>query len=161
MWLLLVFIAVPLIEIGLFIQVGGWIGLWPTLGIVLLTACAGAMLVRQQGSRALAELRQSFGALSDPAMPLAEGAAILFAGALLLTPGFFTDTLGLLLLTPPFRRWLLRRLAARVTVARFEMGGGPPRNPAPGDVIDGEFHEVARDPQPIPAPGRKPPNPKH
>ncbi len=66
MWLLLAFIAIPLIEIGLFIKVGGIIGLWPTLGIVLLTAIAGSWLVRKQGSRALAELRGSLNELRDP-----------------------------------------------------------------------------------------------
>ena len=76
MWLLLLFIAVPLIEIGLFIQVGGWLGLWPTLGIVLLTAIAGTALVRSQGAQAMAQLRSSFDDLRDPTEPLAHGAMI-------------------------------------------------------------------------------------
>ncbi len=66
MWLFLAFLLVPLIEIALFIQVGGWIGLWPTLAIVVLTAMAGTMLVRSQGAQALAQLRRSFETLHDP-----------------------------------------------------------------------------------------------
>ena len=94
MWLFLAFLTVPLIEIALFIQVGGAIGLWPTLAIVVLTAVLGTSLVRSQGRLALGQMRNSFQTLSDPAEPLAHGAMILFAGALLLTPGFFTDALA-------------------------------------------------------------------
>ena len=141
MWLLLVFLAVPLIEIALFIQVGGLIGLWPTLGIVVLTAIAGTALVRSQGMSELNRLRSSFSDLRDPTEPLAHGAMILFAGALLLTPGFFTDALGLALLAPPVRRAVLRYVRARVTVETFSYGA-PPR-PADPDIIDGEWEEVA------------------
>lgn len=152
MWLLLAFIAIPLIEIGLFIKVGGIIGLWPTLGIVLLTAIAGSWLVRKQGSRALAELRGSLNELRDPTEPIAHGALILLAGALLLTPGFFTDSMGILLLIPAVRSAVLRHLASRVRVERFSVGGMPPRRePWRPDVIDGEFHEVGPD-----APPRRP-----
>ena len=91
MWLFALFLAVPLIEIALFIQVGGWIGLWPTLLIVIVTAVVGTALVRSRGAHAIEELRQSFRDLRDPSEPLAKGAMVLFAGALLLTPGFFTD----------------------------------------------------------------------
>ncbi|MEO1285405.1 MAG: FxsA family protein, partial [Pseudomonadota bacterium] len=82
MWLFLTFLAVPLIEIALFIQVGGFIGLWPTLGIVVLTAVLGTWLVRSQGAMALGQLRGSFSRLDDPTEPLAHGAMILVAGAL-------------------------------------------------------------------------------
>ena len=103
MYIFLAFLMVPLIEIGLFIQVGGAIGLWPTLAIVVLTAVLGTALVRSQGRLALGQMRNSFQNLSDPAEPLAHGAMILFAGALLLTPGFFTDAIGFALLMPPVR----------------------------------------------------------
>jgi UPF0716 protein FxsA len=143
MWLLLAFIAVPMIEIGLFIQVGGWIGLWPTLGLVLLSAIVGTWLVRMQGALALAQLRGSLNELRDPTEPIAHGALILLAGALLLTPGFFTDALGILLLIPAVRSAIMRHLAARMQVERFTVGGAPPRpHPHRPDVIDGEFHEI-------------------
>ncbi|MDA1154730.1 MAG: FxsA family protein, partial [Proteobacteria bacterium] len=82
MWLLFAFIAVPMIEIALFIQVGGLIGVWWTLLIVLATALAGSYLVRHQGLRELGNLQRSFSDLRDPTEPLANGAMILFAGAL-------------------------------------------------------------------------------
>jgi UPF0716 protein FxsA len=156
MWLFVAFLLVPLIEIGLFIQIGGWIGLWPTLGIVVLTAILGTFLVRSQGLMAMNNLRGSFSKLEDPSEPLAHGAMILLAGALLLTPGFFTDGVGFALLAPPIRSALISYLKKRITVQRFEMGPQPgpfnePRNPArqPRDtVIDGDFHDVTETKKP-------------
>ncbi|WP_020039463.1 FxsA family protein [Salipiger mucosus] len=167
MWLFLAFLAVPLIEIALFIQVGGLIGLWPTLGVVVLTAILGTWLVRSQGLKAMGDLQSAFSRLEDPSAPLAHGAMILLSGALLLTPGFFTDAVGFALLSPQVRTGLIRYLSKRVTVSRFEMGQGPhpqagpqgPRGPQgpgprpgprrdPGDVIEGEFTEVPSEKRP-------------
>ncbi|EEX13356.1 FxsA cytoplasmic membrane protein [Citreicella sp. SE45] len=161
MWLFLAFLMVPLIEIGLFIQIGGLIGLWPTLAIVILTAILGTALVRSQGIKALGDVQGSFSRLEDPTTPLAHGAMILLAGALLLTPGFFTDAMGFALLAPPVRLAVMRYVSKRVTVSRFEMGGrtapGPaprhdmrhdPRPAAPGEVIEGEFTEVPQGKKP-------------
>lgn len=140
MLLFLAFIAVPLIEIALFIQVGGAIGLWPTLAIVVLTAILGTWLLRMQGAVAMTNLRRSFSDLDDPSEPLAHGAMILFAGALLLTPGFFTDALGFALLMPPVRRAVYLQIRKRVRMQRFDMGGRPP--PARDDVVEAEYHEI-------------------
>ena len=173
MWLFLAFLLVPLIEIGLFIQVGGLIGLFPTLAIVVITAVIGTWLVRSQGLRAMGDLQGSFSRLEDPTTPLAHGAMILLAGALLLTPGFFTDAVGFALLTPAFRKMVLTYISRRVSVTRFEMGGRPgpqpgprpgpqhgpqagprpdarhnPKHPPQGDVIDGEFTELGQDKKP-------------
>lgn len=148
MWLFLAFLLVPLIEIALFIQVGGLIGLWPTLAIVVATAVLGAWLVRNQGIAALAQLRGSFANLDDPSEPLAHGAMILAAGALLLTPGFFTDAVGFALLTPGVRRGVLSYLRQRIHVESLHYGsttGRYSRKPsrhASRDTIDGEFQEV-------------------
>lgn len=148
MLLLVLFIVVPLIEIALFIEVGGAIGLGWTLAIVVATAVLGSFLVRQQGALALQDLRRSFEALGDPTEPLAHGAMILFSGALLLTPGFFTDTLGFALLLPPVRRWVFRKLRERVRVQSFTMGReaeweAGPRSRGNDDVIEGEFEDVS------------------
>lgn len=154
MWLFFAFLAVPLIEIALFIQVGGAIGLWATLGIVVLTAILGTFLVRTQGALAMENLRRSFGTLSDPSEPLAHGAMILFSGALLLTPGFFTDAVGFALLIPAVRSAVFTYLKSRVKVQHFEMGGvhsGPRASSHGADVIDGEFEEVPRDPNAPPS----------
>ncbi|EIE52616.1 FxsA family protein [Salipiger aestuarii] len=156
MWLFLAFLMVPLIEIGLFIQIGGLIGLWPTLAIVVITAVIGTSLVRSQGLRALGELQGSFSRLEDPTTPLAHGAMILLAGALLLTPGFFTDACGFALLVPGVRLAVMRQVASRVSVTRFEMGARQsrphptpgPRRPGQGDVIDGDYTEVPPKKQP-------------
>lgn len=149
MWLFFLFIGVPIIEIALFIQIGGWLGLWPTLAIVVLTAIAGTMMVRTQGAQALANLQRSFNDLNDPTEPLAHGAMILFSGALLLTPGFFTDALGFALLMPPVRQAVYDYIRKRVKVQRFEMGQGPghdPRGPHPRDtVIDADYEDVTRE----------------
>ena len=146
MWLFMALVMVPIVEIALFIQVGGVIGLWPTLAIVLATAFAGSWLIRTQGVGALMALRGSISTLNDPTRPLFDGAAIIFAGALLLTPGFLTDTMGLLLLVPPVRSLIFEYLRKRVTV----VGLGPGARPAPtarGDVIEGEFREVGEAPR--------------
>ncbi|MDD9725267.1 FxsA family protein [Roseovarius sp. SK2] len=149
MWLFVAFLLVPLVEIALFIQVGGFIGLWPTLGIVVLTAIIGTWLVRTQGAMAIGQLRSSFQKLDDPTEPLAHGAMILIAGALLLTPGFFTDAVGFSLLAPPIRKSLFQFLRKRIKVRRFEMGPEGPRDmkrkPGPrqrDDVIEGQYEEV-------------------
>jgi UPF0716 protein FxsA len=155
MWLLLAFIAVPMIEIALFIQVGGLIGIWWTLLIVLATALAGSYLVRLQGLRELGNLQRSFSDMKDPTEPLANGAMILFAGALLLTPGFFTDVVGLSLLVPAIRRAAFHWIKARVRFARFETREHPAEPRPPADtVIDGEFEEVPPEKRPTHPPSK-------
>ncbi len=147
MYLFLAFLLVPIIEIALFIQVGGLIGLWPTLAIVVLTAVLGTVLVRTQGRTALANLQRSFADLDDPTEPLAHGAMILLSGVLLLTPGFFTDAVGFALLVPGIRVAVFRYLKAKATITHFQMGTGAQFGSRPNpfdqdDVIDGEFTEV-------------------
>ncbi|TCT11905.1 UPF0716 protein FxsA [Tepidamorphus gemmatus] len=105
--LLSLFIALPLCEIALFILVGGQIGVLATIAIVVLTAIAGATLVRRQGLATLQRARADFDAGRIPAGPMAEGLAILFAGVLLLTPGFLTDAIGFALLIPALRARLV------------------------------------------------------
>lgn len=147
MWLFLAFLLVPLIEIALFIQIGGLIGLWATLAIVVATAVAGTALVKSQGAMVLSRLRDSFQTLRDPTEPLAHGALILFSGALLLTPGFFTDTVGFLLLVPAVRAWVLREVGKRVTLTQMQMGGRAAYRDEPaGDVVDAQY--TVEDPTP-------------
>jgi UPF0716 protein FxsA len=150
MWLLIAFIAVPLVEIALFIQIGGFIGLWPTLFIVLATAVAGTYLVRSQGRQALQQLQSSFGELRDPTEPLVHGAMILFSGALLLTPGFFTDFIGFSLLIPAVRTAVFKAIRARIKIKGFGTPGRGQQNPRDpqhpqsgrSDIIDGEYIEL-------------------
>ena len=120
MILFILFLAIPLIEIALFITVGGAIGLWPTLAIVIVTPILGTYLVRQQGVAVLREVQSSFSTLNDPTEPLAHGAMILLSGALLLTPGFFTDAFGFALLIPAFRSVVFRAAKARIKVSSVQ-----------------------------------------
>ena len=146
MWLFLLFLAVPLIEIALFIQVGGIIGLWPTLGIVILTAIVGTYLVRSQGLMALGQIRGSFERLDNPTEPLAHGAMILFSGALLLTPGFFTDAVGFSLLVPQVRSAAFKYLRSRIKVQSVSFGSANPPQPE-DDIIDATYEEVPPKPR--------------
>jgi len=141
MRLLIIFIAVPLIEIGLFIQVGDKIGLWPTLLIILITAITGTWLVRSQGAQTLVNLQGSFQNMKDPTEPLAHGALILFAGALLLTPGFFTDSVGFLLLFPPFRMFVMQSIRSKLKTSNINFK--TPRENSDEDVIEGQFKQVS------------------
>ena len=141
MRLLLAFIAVPLIEIGLFIQVGGAIGLWPTLLVVLLTAVAGTWLVRSQGLQTIQNLQGSFQNMRNPTEPLVHGAMILLAGALLLTPGFFTDAIGFILLFPPFRLFIMQNIKTKLKTGNINFA---PRQPSSDDgIVEGTFRKVS------------------
>lgn len=143
MWLFVLFIMIPLIEIGLFIQVGGFLGLWPTLGIVILTALVGTTLVRSQGLSAIADIQQNISSFKDPTESLAHGAMILAAGLLLLTPGFFTDAFGISLLLPPVRKVFYNWARSRIHVQHMTGASRPtPDHPAQGDTIDAEYVEI-------------------
>jgi UPF0716 protein FxsA len=129
--LFLLFVGIPAAEIALFIVVGGEIGVWSTIALVILTAIAGSAL----------PIEEAF-----------DGICLVAAGALLLTPGFLTDGIGLALLIPPLRamirRPILRRLLRGVAASS---GGAPPPPPTGnGPIIDGDFQEV--DPSPGPSP---------
>lgn len=145
MWLFILFVTIPIIEIALFIQVGGWLGLWPTLGIVILTAILGTYLVRAQGLQAMTNIKSNLEGLQDPTESLAHGAMILASGLLLLTPGFFTDAVGFALLAPPVRLALFKWGRSKVKVKSFVNTGPEPHRPAREDVIDGEFTDLDDD----------------
>lgn len=146
MWLFLLLVAVPIIEIGLFIQVGGFLGLWPTLAIVVLTAAVGTTMMRAQGVSTLQRLQSSLETGKNPADPIANGAFILIAGLLLLTPGFFTDSIGLALLFPPFRHAIVKAAASRIKASSTTYSAGFSSQAQYGSasdaVLDGEFEVV-------------------
>ncbi|HHL45799.1 MAG TPA: hypothetical protein ENJ24_04440 [Gammaproteobacteria bacterium] len=125
--LFLLFLFIPLLEIYLLIKAGSVIGALPTVALVVFTAVLGAFLLRLQGLSTMNRIRANMAQGKIPAMEIMEGAALLVAGGLLLTPGFFTDAIGFLLLIPPLRRYLLLKIINRVTinsVSRHE-GRGP------------------------------------
>ncbi|MGX1098059.1 FxsA family protein [Amorphus sp. MBR-141] len=128
-------LAIPVLEISVFILVGSEIGVLPTIGLVFLTAVIGSMLLRHQGLSILGRVRTEMDAGRVPGAELGHGAMILVAGILLLTPGFVTDTLGFLLFVPPVRDrlWNLIRGRIAVTVARPTAAGGTRSR---GPVVD-------------------------
>lgn len=134
--LLLIFIVVPLVEIGLFIQIGGVIGALPTIGLIILTAVIGVALIRLQGVTTLTRIRDKLNRDEIPATDMVEGLLLLVAAVLLLTPGFFTDAAGFLLLVPALRRPLAVRLLYHL--ASRHRRGGPGRATViiNGEVVD-------------------------
>ena len=148
LWILLAFIGVPLIEIALFIKLGGFIGLWPTIAIVIATAMAGTALIRRQGINTLQRAQQEMDAQRLPVRELFDGVCLLFAGALLLTPGFLTDTIGFTLLVPQLRRLLgnyIWRALQNSKGVRFEMAGERPFSGPEGPIVDADAVEIKGD----------------
>ena len=146
MWILIAILSLPIIEIALFILVGGWIGLWPTLALVVLAGMAGVMLLRAQGQNAVASLRQGVVQDSDPSEKIVRGAMSVLAGMLLIVPGFLTDIVALILLVPQVQTAAFASLRRRARMQGMVMGIVPngPQRPANNDrVIDAEFEEVS------------------
>lgn len=151
--LVLVFIGIPLLEIAVFIEVGGMIGVWPTIGLTVATALAGSLMLRHQGLATLMRARAQMDRGELPARELFEGVCLVLAGALLLVPGFVTDAIGLMLFFPPFRR-LLRLLIARHVAAKAARGEARifvdgvevgRRGRKEGGIIEGEYEDVTDD----------------
>jgi len=142
--ILLVLIGTPVLEIAVFIEVGDRFGLWPTLAGIVATAVFGMAVIRAQGLAVVARAQENLRAERFPALEIFDGLCLLLAGAMLITPGFVTDTFGFLLLIVPLRR-LAGRLAWRYAEARgFTVAGTTgPRPGWNGDgVIDGEFEDI-------------------
>jgi UPF0716 protein FxsA len=119
--LILLFIAVPIAELFVIIQVGEAIGVWWTIGLLIADSILGSWLMRHQGRSAWRRFNEAVQAGRVPAREVLDGALVIFGGALLLTPGFITDILGGILLIPPTRALvravLVRRLAHRMVVS--------------------------------------------
>lgn len=141
LFLVALFIVIPLVEIAVIIQVGDWLGIVNTIGLLILVSVAGAWLVKRQGLGVLRRIGEQRQAGQVPAAAVFDGALILVAGALLLFPGFVTDVFGLLLLLPPVRAgvraFLRRRYTRRLQVVRsvrtatWSQSGRPPDPPYP------------------------------
>jgi len=139
LFLFFLFLFTPLIEIAVFIEVGDRLGLWPTLGVVVLTAILGAGLFRVQGLSTLRQAQANLNANVFPAREVFDGLCLLVAGTLLITPGFVTDSLGFLLFFPPFRHGL-RRFAERHMA--FEAWPGEKGPDGDDETIEGVYWEV-------------------
>jgi UPF0716 protein FxsA len=139
----LIFFLTPIVEMYLLIEVGGIIGAWPTIGLVMLTAMIGITLLRRQGFATLTRGMQRLEGGELPAREMAEGILLAVAGALLLTPGFVTDVVGFALLTPPIRAGIGDRMLNQVRVVSMSEAGfrGPPDagDRPRGQTIEGDF----------------------
>ena len=130
-----IFLVVPIVEIYLLIQVGQVIGAGWTIFLVVLTAVIGVALLKRQGLSTLNRAQRKLEANELPAGEILEGMGLLVAGALLLTPGFFTDAVGFLLLFPPTRILLVRAVASRIVMSASVKVQTPEQRR--DDVIDG------------------------
>lgn len=162
--ILLAFIMVPIAEIAVFIKAGDLIGLWPTIAAVVLTAIIGTAMLRQQGLATLVRLRATMDRGELPVRELFDGACLLLAGALLLTPGFLTDAVGFLLLVPPVRAlagaalWHRMQRSGNFSVhvggmqadGREDMHGNRRPPPGGGPVVDADYEVVDKDPDELP-----------
>jgi len=142
---LALFIAVPLAEVFLFAEVGGAIGAWPTVGLVVLTAVVGLAMVRMQGMAVLARAQANMEREEPPVVEVLEGLGLLLAGVFLFIPGFFTDAVGFALLIPPLRialiRWLWGAAKTRGGFRVYPGRDGP-------TVVDAEYEDVTPDASP-------------
>ena len=131
MWYILAILAVPLIEIGLFVQIGGAIGLWLTLAWVIASAALGIIVLKGVSMIGPVSLSLDMRELNDPNSLLAHRVMLVLAGGFLLIPGFLTDTIGLLLLVPPIRLAAIKLLGRKFRAANNVS--------VHGTVIEGEW----------------------
>jgi len=123
--LALLFIVVPIAELYVIVQIGQWIGLLPTIALLLIDSLLGALLLRHQGRSAWRRFNEALAAGRPPARETLDGALIILGGALLLTPGFLSDVLGVVLLLPPTRAAIRALLSRRLVLRVAGTVGGP------------------------------------
>lgn len=138
---LILLIAIPAIEIALFVDIGRQIGAWPTVGLTFATAAGGLALVRFQGLSVLERARLSLEAGDVPVLEVLDGACLVLAGVLLITPGFLTDALGAALLVPG-----VRHVIGIVFFSRVWLASRKTPQPGGGGTIDGEFEDLTDGP---------------
>jgi UPF0716 protein FxsA len=143
-FLFILFLLVPLVEIYFLIKVGDVIGAGWTIFAIVATAVIGAGLLRVQGASTLLRAQLSLSKGSLPAMEMMEGFALALSGVLLLTPGFFTDTFGFLLLIPPVRRWLINRKLQDATFVQGDFTSSSHSDPT---IIEGEVVDTNDEPR--------------
>jgi UPF0716 protein FxsA len=138
---LLLFVGIPLLELYWLLEVGGAIGAFPTIFLVVFTAVLGGLMVRVQGFASAMRVRVAFSKGETPAIEMLAGSLLLVSGFLLLLPGFFTDIIGFLLLIPPLRQWLVLTLLQRMKVLHPQRPAGSQQESSPHrpQVIEGEY----------------------
>ena len=148
---LLIFVVIPLVELGIFAAVSGHIGLGTALLFALFTAILGGSLVRMQGMQTIMSMRGSMDKGQMPMSELFDGFCIVAAGALLITPGFLTDAIGFSLLVPPFRSFLKHIIKNHTNWSMgaqgFASSGFSSRKPHDPTIIEGEYENLDNDDQ--------------
>jgi len=141
--LFLFFLIVPFIEIYLLLQIGGIVGVFPTILLVVFTAILGVALLRQQGFSTLQRFQDNLNQGQIPATEIVEGAVLLISGALLLTPGFFTDIIGFAGLIPVFRRKFALYIVEKKLIMPENPAGfsGQSQQKTNGNVLEGEYRK--------------------
>jgi len=134
----LAFLTIPFIEIYLLLQIGGIVGVFPTIALVVLTAIIGASLLRQQGIATWQRFQENLQKGEIPAYEMIEGPILLVGGALLLTPGFFTDVIGFACLIPQARKKIAQYIIEK-RLAEAGVSAQQPNAKAQPGVIEGEF----------------------
>ncbi len=135
------FLAWVMIEIGLFVTLGGWIGLLWTWAEVLGSGVGGILLIRQQKRTVLGQVFRDLQTLRDPLTPAAHSALCVLAGVLLILPGFLTDFAGLMLLIPWVRNQLIEHLRAKARMAAIDLSVAAMLRPRRADAVDGNVEE--------------------
>lgn len=186
--LLVIFILLPVLELLVLFKIGGWIGVLPLLALLAATAIAGGLLLRRQGLAAMRRALEQMARDEPPVQAMIDGIGLSLAGVLFILPGLISDVLGLLLLVPPLRRWLVLLLLGQA-VWRWDVRGraeeGGPRRSGPRDdagtgrgnsphqpgvprdsqVIEGEFERLdertIRPGQAQPGPSGRPDDPQN
>ena len=143
-FVVLTFLALPLIEIALFIKLGQMFGVLPTLLGVIASAILGGLVIRMQGLSLMAEIRATMGRGQLPARSITDAMMVFFAGVLLLIPGYFTDLIAILLLLPPVRELIYGFLKTRMVVVNTGHGsqGAPSSGPRTIDLDDDDYHRL-------------------
>ena len=142
-YLLIIFIILPIIEISIFIQVGGFLGTFNTILIIFLTAAVGVYFVRQQGFRTFQKISSELQNQQIPVQGMFDGLVILVAGILLVTPGFLTDIIGFLGLVPQTRVFLLG-IIKKIFLQRYSNVHKQYKKDM-DETIDGDFIEIEDD----------------
>jgi UPF0716 protein FxsA len=143
--LVLLFIAVPIAELAVIIQVGQAIGVWWTIALLLADSILGSWLMRHQGRSAWRRFNVVVQEGRVPAREVLDGALVIFGGALLLTPGFITDILGLILLIPPTRALVRGILARRLAHRMITSAQRPRARPGPDYDVEGTAVDLDAD----------------
>lgn len=172
MWAPLVLLAIPIIEIALFVIIGSEIGVWSTIGLVLLAFVVGMAILRSNGTRSLPQVQAALQRGEDPGQQIFGATLRMMGGGLLLVPGFLSDIIGIAMLIPAVQRMIYAKAQTRFKAAATQQGGfgasfnaggfsggfpgggfqgfgqgfGQTKGPHDDDVIDADFEDVTRNP---------------